>query len=187
MTELPETNTTNETNKTNESTEMTELNETTETTGTTGTTEVTPALVEKAYIALLSCDRAEASPYWAEHVRFSVPGRHAQAGWHEGLDELLAFRRALTEAAGGDFQVELVTSMISGNENMDVVKVHAVRKGAPADSTSPFDVLDALGVQVFRWEDGRIVEGHAGFFGDGSTNYDQWWSPLDGDGNRRYH
>ncbi|MFI8961972.1 nuclear transport factor 2 family protein [Streptomyces sp. NPDC053493] len=148
-------------------------------------TEITPALVEKAYIALVSCDRDEAAQYWAEDVRFSVPGRHGQAGWHEGLDALLAFRQALTDAAGGDFQVELVTSMISGNENMDVVKVHAVRPGAPAGSTSPFDVLDALGVQVFRWEDGRVVEGRAGFFGDGATNYDQWWSPLGADGRRR--
>ncbi|MEV6808281.1 nuclear transport factor 2 family protein [Streptomyces sp. NPDC017248] len=149
-------------------------------------TEVTPELVEKAYVALVALDREEAAQYWSEDVRFSVPGRHAQAGWHVGLDALLAFRRALAETAGGNFEVELVTSMISGNENMDVVKVHAVRPGAPAGSTSPFDVLDAHGVQVFRWEDGRIVEGRAGFFGDGATNYDQWWSPLGADGERRY-
>ncbi|MGW0191222.1 nuclear transport factor 2 family protein [Streptomyces sp. NPDC003362] len=149
-------------------------------------TEITPELVENAYVALVSLDRAEAAKYWSEDVRFSVPGRHAQAGWHNGLDELLAFRRALTEAAGGNFEVEMVTSMISGNECMDVVKVRAVRPGAPEGSTSPYDVLDALGVQVFRWENGLIVEGRAGFFGDGATNYDQWWSPLGADGERRY-
>lgn len=100
-------------------------------------TEITPELVEKAYVALVSLDREEAAKYWSEDVRFSVPGRHAQAGWHVGLDALLAFRRALTDAAGGKFEVELVTSMISGNECMDVVKVHAVRPGAPEGSTSP--------------------------------------------------
>ncbi|MFD4660987.1 nuclear transport factor 2 family protein [Kitasatospora sp. NPDC058444] len=149
-------------------------------------TEVTPELIEKAYVALISCDRAEAAQYWSEDVRFSVPGRHLQAGWHVGLDALLSFRRALTETAGGNFEVELLTSMISGNQNMDVVHVHAVRPGAPEGSTSPYDVLDARGVQVFHWENGLIVEGHAGFFGDGATNYDQWWSPLDGTGERRY-
>ncbi|MFC9329616.1 nuclear transport factor 2 family protein [Kitasatospora sp. NPDC057015] len=149
-------------------------------------TEVTPELVTNAYLALISCDRAEAAKYWSEDVHFFVPGRHAQAGRHVGLDALLDFRRALTEAAGGNFEVELLTSMISGNESMDVVKVHAVRPGAPAGSTSPYDVLDARGIQVFRWENGFIVEGHAGFFGDGATNYDQWWSPLNADGHRQY-
>ncbi|MFJ1805560.1 MULTISPECIES: nuclear transport factor 2 family protein [unclassified Streptomyces] len=148
-------------------------------------TAITPELIEKAYVALVSCDREEAAKYWSEDVRFSVPGRHVQAGWHVGLDELLAFRRALTDTAGGKFEVEMVTSMIDGNECMDVVKVHAVRPDAPEGSTSPYDVLDALGVQVFRWEDGLIVEGRAGFFGDGATNYDQWWSPLAADGTRR--
>ncbi|MEE1753766.1 nuclear transport factor 2 family protein [Streptomyces sp. SP18CS02] len=148
-------------------------------------TAVTPELIEKAYVALVSCDREEAVKYWSEDVRFQVPGRHAEAGWRVGLDDLLAFRRSLTAAAGGKFDVELVTSMINGNESMDVVKVHAVRPGAPEGSTSPYDVLDAVGVQVFRWSDGLIVEGIAGFFGDGSTNYDQWWSPLGADGERR--
>ncbi|MFC4035393.1 nuclear transport factor 2 family protein [Streptomyces polygonati] len=148
-------------------------------------TAVTAELIFDAYVALVSGDRRQAVKYWAEDLRFLVPGRHAQAGWREGLDDLLAFRRALDEASGGSFTADPVTSMINDDHSMDVVRVHAVRAGAPAGSTSPYDVLDGRSMQVFRWSEGRVVEGYAGWFGDGAINYEQWWSPIGPDGTRR--
>jgi ketosteroid isomerase-like protein len=146
---------------------------------------VTIERIHKAYAALISRDREEAVKYWSEDVRLLVPGRHVEAGWRVGLDSLLDFRRAVDEASGLTFTAELLTTMINGQESMDVVHVHAVRAGAPADSTSPFDVLDGRAVQVFRWSEGRIVEGYTGWFGDGASHYDQWWAPIGPDGERR--
>jgi len=148
-------------------------------------TRVTPELIQQAYIALASEDRDQAVKYWSEDIRFLVPGQHAQAGWRVGLDDFLDLRRALVRASGGTFTAELLHTMIDGDHSMDTFQLSGTRAGAAPDSTSPFDVLDAHGMQVFRWFEGRIVEGHTGFFGDGATNYNQWWSPLGPDGERR--
>ncbi|WP_369216318.1 hypothetical protein [Streptomyces flavofungini] len=151
----------------------------------TGTTVVTVDLIHRAYAALVSRDRERALEYWSEDVRFLVPGQHVEADWRVGLDSLLDFRRAVDEASGLTFTAELLTTMINGQESMDVVKVHAVRAGASPGSTSLFDVLDGRSVQVSRWSRGRVVEGYAGWFGDGAAHYDQWWSPIGPDGERR--
>jgi hypothetical protein len=148
-------------------------------------TQVTPELIQQAYVALASEDREQAVKYWAEDIRFLVAGHHAQAGWRVGLDDFLDLRRALVRASGGTFVAELLHTMIDGDHSMDTFRLSGRRLGADPDSTSPFDVLDAHGMQLFRWSGGRIVEGRTGFFGDGATNYNQWWAPIGPDGRRR--
>jgi hypothetical protein len=148
-------------------------------------TTVTPELVAAAYTALLTGDRAKIAEYWSEDLRFHAPGQHKFAGWHEGLDSFRDYLAGVYVASGGSWQTEILHSIIDGDHSVELVKVHAVRAGAKPDSTSPFDVLDFTGAQISRWENGKVVEGTAGYFGDGATNANQWWSPIGPDGERR--
>ncbi|MGW3470000.1 nuclear transport factor 2 family protein [Saccharopolyspora sp. NPDC000995] len=151
-------------------------------------TEITPELVAVAYEAVTSGDRDKVAQYWSEDLRFLAPGSHAHAGWRVGIDDFLDYVQGMLEASGGSWSMEMISLLINNEDgySIDANKIHAVRKGAPEGSTSPFDVLDISGVQMLKWENGKVVEGHGGIFGDGATNYTQWWSPLSGNGERRY-
>jgi hypothetical protein len=151
-------------------------------------TEITPELVVAAYEAVSSGDREKTAQYWSEDLRFLAPGSHHHAGWRVGIDDFLAYVQGMLEASGGSWSMEPITLLINNDDgySIDVNKIHAVRKGAPRGSKSPYDVLDISGVQMLNWRDGRVVEGFGGIFGAGATNYDQWWSPISGDGERRY-
>lgn len=150
--------------------------------------EITPELVGAAYQAVSSGDREKTALYWSEDLRFLAPGNHAHAGWRIGIDDFMAYVQAMLEASGGSWTMQPVTLLINNEDgySIDANKIHAVRAGAPEGSTSPFDVLDISGVQMLKWENGKVVEGYGGIFGDGGTNYSQWWSPISGDGERRY-
>jgi uncharacterized protein len=39
-------------------------------------------------------------------------------------------------------------------------------------------------VHVLRWRDGKVIEGKGAIFGDGTNNYDLFWSPLGPTGER---
>jgi hypothetical protein len=41
-------------------------------------------------------------------------------------------------------------------------------------------MLDIDVVHVLRWRDGKVIEGRGAIFGDGTTEYDQFWSPRGG-------
>ncbi|MFE2336740.1 nuclear transport factor 2 family protein [Streptomyces coelicoflavus] len=151
-------------------------------------TEITPALVAAAYEAVTVGDREKTAQYWSEDLRFLAPGSHAGSGWRVGLDSFLSYVQEMLKASGGTWSMEPITLLINNEDgySIDANKIHAVREGAPEGSTSPFDVLDISGVQMLKWENGKVVEGFGGIFGDGGTNYTQWWSPVSGDGERRY-
>jgi hypothetical protein len=48
----------------------------------------------------------------------------------------------------------------------------------------PFTKLDINVVHVLRWENGKVVEGKGAIYGDGTTNFDQFWGPLSDDETR---
>ncbi|MFJ2189023.1 hypothetical protein ACIOJE_13880 [Kitasatospora sp. NPDC087861] len=150
--------------------------------------EITPELVAAAYEAVTCGDREKTALYWSEDLRFFAPGSHAGSGWRVGLDDFLSYVQDMLKASGGSWTMQPVTLLINNEDgySVDANKIHAVREGAPEGSTSPFDVLDISGVQMLKWENGKVVEGYGGIFGDGGTNYTQWWSPVDGNGERRY-
>ncbi|MER6531767.1 nuclear transport factor 2 family protein [Streptomyces sp. NPDC001508] len=151
-------------------------------------TEITPQLVAAAYEAVSSGDREKTALYWSEDLRFLAPGTHAHAGWRVGIDDFLAYVQGMLEASGESWNMTPITLLINNEDgySIDVNSIHAVRHGAPEGSTSPFDVLDISGVQMLKWENGKVVEGYGGIFGAGATNYDQWWSPMGADGKRLY-
>ena len=151
-------------------------------------TEITPELVAAAYAAVSAGDREATARYWSEDLRFLAPGSHAQAGWRTGIDDFMAYVQGMLAASGGSWRMKPITLLINNADgySVDVNEIHAVREGAPEGSESPYDVLSISGVQMLRWVGGKVVEGYGGIFGDGTTNYDLWWSPGDGDGVRRY-
>lgn len=150
--------------------------------------EITPELVAAAYEAVSSGNREKAALYWSEDLRFLAPGSHSHAGWRTGIDDFMAYVQGMLDASGGTWSMQPVTLLINNEDgySIDANHIQAVRKGAAEGSTSPFDVLDISGVQMLKWENGKVVEGAGGIFGDGTTNYTQWWSPLNGDGERCY-
>ncbi|MET7704088.1 MULTISPECIES: nuclear transport factor 2 family protein [unclassified Streptomyces] len=148
--------------------------------------ELTTDRVQDAFIALASGDRDKMLEYWDENLRFEIPGNHAHAGWHEGLDAFLGFLGTVGKLSAGSYRAENVTIMANAADgySVDVNKNWALRAGAPSDSTSPYDLLDVTALHLLRWRDGRVVEGRGVILGDGAATSALWWSPLDAQGNR---
>ncbi len=48
----------------------------------------------------------------------------------------------------------------------------------------PYTKLDIDVVHVLRWRDGKVIEGRGAIFGDGTTEYDQFWAPRGPEGER---
>lgn len=146
---------------------------------------LTPERVVQAYEALMSGDRRRAAEYWHPQLRFLTPGIHPYAGWHEGLDNFMAFIDKVIEASGGSFQIEPVTILVNDEGySIDVNRTYGTRAHAPAGSQSPYDRLQIEGLHLLKWENGKVVEGRGAVFGDGLTNFNQWWSPIGPDGRR---
>ncbi|MFC0544874.1 nuclear transport factor 2 family protein [Kutzneria chonburiensis] len=147
------------------------------------TFQLTPELVKAAQAAMRSRDRDEIAKYWDPGVRFLVPGNHPYAGWREGLDEFMSFHNKLVELSGGSIRMEMFSVLVNEDGySIDMNRCHATRVGAAPDSTSPYDQMRFEGVDVLKWENGRVVEGYAAIFGEGMTNWNLFLSPVTGDG-----
>jgi ketosteroid isomerase-like protein len=148
--------------------------------------ELTTERVLAAYDAMGTGDRKRMLEYWDPEVRWQTPGHHPFSGWHEGLDAFLAFNEIVEKASAGTFQAEIYAILVNdaAGFSADASRTTARRAHAPLDSRSPYDWLEVEGIHLLRWRDGRIVEGRGTMLGDGSTNFSQWWSPLNADGTR---
>jgi ketosteroid isomerase-like protein len=131
---------------------------------------VTAELVGQAYAALASGDRAQVAQYWAEDMNWLVPGHNRLSGWYHGLDAFLGFMREVGELSAHSFHMDAVAVMVSDEYSSDVTRNRGHRAGMP-DVTLDIDV-----VHVLRWRDGKVIEGKGAIFGDGTTQYDQFWS-----------
>ncbi|HEU5354845.1 MAG TPA: nuclear transport factor 2 family protein [Actinocrinis sp.] len=145
---------------------------------------LTEERVRAAYAALGSGDRAQIAQYWAEDMRFLTPGNHPFAGWHNGLDAFVDFMGKVGEASAGSFDIDIAVVLVNDEYSVDLNHTTARRSHAKPESTSPYDVLDINGLHALRWRDGKVVEGRGAIFGDGMTGFNQWWSPLDENGER---
>jgi hypothetical protein len=65
---------------------------------------------------------------------------------------------------------------VEGDWSADITR----NRGKRADSNKAMDIEV---VHVLRWKDGKVIAGRGGIFGDGTTEYDQFWSraPVVGD------
>lgn len=147
-----------------------------------GTTGVTQELVGQAYEALASGDRQRCTEYWAEDMVWLVPGHNPLSGRYEGLDAFLGFMARVGRYSANSFHMDAIAVMTSDEYSADVTHNVGYRAGFEQVGEAPYTKLDITVVHVLRWRDGKVIEGRAGIFGDGTNQYDQFWAPLTLDG-----
>jgi steroid delta-isomerase-like uncharacterized protein len=133
---------------------------------------VTPEHVGEAYDALASGDIKLIRKYWADDMVWQVPGHNELSGWYYSRDEFLGFMSKVGEMSDHSFKMELIAGrvMVTGDYSVDLTRNTGRRKDAPDKS------MDIEVAHVLRWRDGKIIAGKGAIFGDGSTEYDQFWS-----------
>jgi len=131
---------------------------------------VTPELVQKAYAALASRSKEEVQKYWANDMVWQVPGHNQLSGWYHSLDEFLGFMGQVGALSGNSFHMDSITVMLNDEYSADVTR----NRGSRAESAEK--AMDIEVVHVLRWRDGKVIAGRGAIFGDGTTEYDQFWS-----------
>lgn len=134
--------------------------------------EVTPELVQNAYAALATGNKEEIQQYWAEDMIWLVPGHNQLSGWKNNLDEFIAFMAKVGELSDNSFQMKHSAIIPSGEYSTDVSRNTGHRAGDEGK------MLDINAVHVLRWRDGKVIEGRGAIFGDGTAEYDKFWSPV---------
>lgn len=132
--------------------------------------KLTPEHVMNAYSALASGSRDMCEQYWAEDMVWEVPGHNQLSGWKYGLDEFLAFMKRVGELSGGSFRMKPITIMVNDEYSCDVTN----NQGQRAHDASMKLNIDVA--HVLRWKDGKVIAGKGGIFGDGTAQYDEFWS-----------
>jgi ketosteroid isomerase-like protein len=131
---------------------------------------VTPELVGKAYNALATGDPAKVAEYWAEDMVWLVPGHNQLSGWKHGRDEFINFMARVGQLSGGSFAMTPITVMTNDDYSCDVTNNQGVRVEDPSKKLN-IDVA-----HVLRWKDGKVIAGKGGIMGDGTAQYDEFWS-----------
>jgi uncharacterized protein len=134
--------------------------------------DVTPEHVMEAYAALGSGDINQIQKYWAEEMVWQVPGHNELSGWYYSRDEFLAFMGKVGEMSDHSFHMDLVAGkvLVTGDYSVDLTRNRGYRKGQPKKT------MDIEVAHVLRWRDGKVIAGKGAIFGDGATEYDQFWS-----------
>jgi ketosteroid isomerase-like protein len=131
---------------------------------------VTPELVGKAYAALATGDPAKVAEYWAEDMVWLVPGHNQLSGWKHGRDEFINFMARVGQLSGGSFAMTPITVMTNDDYSCDVTNNQGTRVEDPSKKLN-IDVA-----HVLRWKDGKVIAGKGGIMGDGTAQYDEFWS-----------
>lgn len=132
--------------------------------------KVTPEMVQGAYGALGTLNRQEMLKFWHEDMVWQVPGHNPLSGWYHGIDAFIGFMTRVGELSGGSFQMKLITVMTNDEFSCDVTNNQGTRAGN-TDIKLNIDVA-----HVLHWKDGRVLAGKGGIFGDGTDQYDHFWS-----------
>ncbi len=133
---------------------------------------ITPEHVSEAYAALASGDKQRIRQYWAEEMVWQVPGHNELSGWYYNLDEFLAFMGKVGELSDHSFRMDPIAGqvLVTGNYSVDLTRNRGTRKDAQEKS------MDIEVAHVLRWQNGKVIAGKGAIFGDGATEYDQFWS-----------
>lgn len=132
--------------------------------------QVTAELVQQAYDALASGDPETIGQFWADDMVWLVPGHNPLSGWKNGLNEFLAFMQEVGRLSGNSFRMDREAVMTSEDCSGDVTR----NVGQRAEDESR--VLDIHVIHYLRWRDGKVIEGRGAIFGDGTAQYDEFWS-----------
>ncbi len=135
-------------------------------------TSITPEHVGEAYAALSSGDMGRINQYWSTDLVWQVPGHNELSGWYYSRDEFLAFMGKVAEMSDHSFKMDMVAGrvLVTGEYSVDLTRNRGYRKGE-TEKTMDIEVA-----HVLRWKDGKVVAGKGAIFGDGATEYDQFWS-----------
>ena len=74
------------------------------------------------------------------------------------------------ELSGGSFNMSVITIMVNDDYSCDVTNNPGTRANDPSKKLN-IDVA-----HVLRWRDGKVIAGKGGIFGDGTAQYDEFWS-----------
>lgn len=133
---------------------------------------ITPEHVLKAYGALASGDIEQIAQYWDADMVWQVPGHNRLSGWYHGRDAFLAFMGRVGELSGRSFHMDSIAGqvVVSGEYSADLTRNRGNRANEPEKT------MDIEVVHVLRWRNGKVIAGKGAIFGDGTTEYDQFWS-----------
>jgi ketosteroid isomerase-like protein len=131
---------------------------------------ITPEQVAAAYEALASGDRERIARHWAEDMRWLVPGHNRLSGWKNNREEFLEFMATVGRLSDNSFRMEPRALMTADNFSADVTFNTGNRAGEP-DRRLSIDVIHWL-----TWRDGKVIDGRGAIFGDGTAEYDAFWS-----------
>lgn len=133
-------------------------------------TMITPEQVAAAYAALATGQREQIAQLWAEDMRWLVPGHNPLSGWKNNLDEFIAFMGTVGRLSDSSFRMDSIAVMAADNFSADVTRNTGNRAGQP-DRRLDIDVIHWL-----TWRDGKVIEGRGAIFGDGTAQYDEFWT-----------
>jgi len=131
---------------------------------------ITSEQVAAAYAALATGQRDQIAQVWAEDLRWLVPGHNPLSGWKNNLDEFIAFMGTVGRLSDNSFRMDSVAVMAADNFSADVTRNTGNRAGQP-DRRLDIDVIHWL-----TWRDGKVIEGRGAIFGDGTAQYDEFWT-----------
>jgi uncharacterized protein len=87
-------------------------------------------LLQEAFAAFQRGDLAALeSKYFAQDIRFHVPGRSQVSGDYQGTGEVLAFFGRLFELSGGTLRLEVHDVIANDQHGVALYTVHAEREG----------------------------------------------------------
>jgi ketosteroid isomerase-like protein len=131
---------------------------------------ITIEQVAAAYAALATGQREQIAQHWAEDMRWLVPGHNQLSGWKNNLDEFIGFMATVGRLSENSFRMDSLAVMTADNFSADVTNNTGHRAGEP-DRNLNIDVIHWL-----TWRDGKVIEGRGAIFGDGTAQYDVFWS-----------
>lgn len=131
---------------------------------------ITEAQVAAAYAALGSGDRTQMLEYWHEDMRWLVPGCNRLSGWKNNVDEFMQFMAEVGQLSENSFRMDTIVVNLAEDSSADVTHNTGHRAGQP-DRRLDIDVIHWM-----RWRDGKVYEARGAIFGDGTAQYDEFWS-----------
>jgi ketosteroid isomerase-like protein len=133
---------------------------------------VTQEQVAAAYAALATGNKAQIQEYWSDDLKWFVPGHNIISGWKRNLDEFIDFMMTVGKLSDNSFHMDAITVCVNDEYSADITRNRGHRAGEPNKK------LDIIAVHVLRWKNGKVIEGRGAIQGDGTDQYDQFWSPI---------
>jgi ketosteroid isomerase-like protein len=131
---------------------------------------ITQDQVAAAYAALATLDRPRMLEMWHEDMRWLVPGHNPLSGWKNNIDEFMEFMTAVGRLSDNSFRMDTVVVNVADDSSADVTHNTGYRAGEP-DRRLDIDVIHWM-----RWRDGKVFEARGAIFGDGTAQYDAFWT-----------